>query len=151
MQDRVLSSILDELTFLTGKEWFIVFAYEQKLNFVHGLASNLVFKDWDTSCHRYISMMFQGVKKPFEDVIKANIGDAHAMGQQPITFLRQVLSIVSYPPLLDSPDFPEDAKARARDILSGCKNGSVGSYSDSAGIEVNSTRVEYNIKKFEKN
>jgi len=64
-----------------------------------------------------------GVKKPFEDVIKANIGDAHAMGQQPITFLRQVLSIVSYPPLLDSPDFPEDAKARARDILSGCKNG----------------------------
>merc|ERR1712117_442700 len=90
-----------------------------------------------------------GVKKPFEDVIKANIGDAHAMGQQPITFLRQVLSIVSYPPLLDSPDFPEDAKARARDILSGCKNGSVGSYSDSAGIEVNSTRVEYNIKKFE--
>jgi len=77
-----------------------------------------------------------GVKKPFEDVIKANIGDAHAMGQQPITFLRQVLSIVSYPPLLDSPDFPEDAKARARDILSGCKNGSVGSYSDSAGIEV---------------
>lgn len=32
----------------------------------------------------------QGIKKPFTEVIKANIGDAHAMGQKPITFLRQV-------------------------------------------------------------
>lgn len=32
----------------------------------------------------------QGVKKPFKEVIKANIGDAHAMGQRPITFFRQV-------------------------------------------------------------
>lgn len=35
-------------------------------------------------------LCFQGVKKPFTEVIKANIGDAHAMGQKPITFLRQV-------------------------------------------------------------
>jgi hypothetical protein len=32
-----------------------------------------------------------GVKKPFANVIKANIGDAHAMGNKPITFIRQVL------------------------------------------------------------
>lgn len=32
-----------------------------------------------------------GAKKPFNNVIKANIGDAHAMGQKPITFIRQVL------------------------------------------------------------
>uniref|UniRef100_A0A8D8CGH6 Alanine aminotransferase 2 n=1 Tax=Culex pipiens TaxID=7175 RepID=A0A8D8CGH6_CULPI len=32
----------------------------------------------------------QGAKKPFTEVIRANIGDCHAMGQQPITFLRQV-------------------------------------------------------------
>ena len=31
-----------------------------------------------------------GVKKPFPNVIKANIGDAHAMGNKPITFIRQV-------------------------------------------------------------
>lgn len=78
----------------------------------------------------------QGVKKPFNDVIKANIGDAHAMGQEPMTFLRQVLCLVTYPQLLDSPDFPDDAKSRAKVILGGCKNGSVGSYSDSPGIEV---------------
>ena len=28
--------------------------------------------------------------KPFKTVIKANIGDAHAMGNSPVTFIRQV-------------------------------------------------------------
>ena len=87
---------------------------------------------------------FQGVKKPFPDVIKANIGDAHAMGNLPITFIRQVLALVTCPSLLDSPEFPADAKSRANDILNGCKGRSVGSYSDSAGIEV--IRFVYIIK-----
>lgn len=78
----------------------------------------------------------QGAKKPFNEVIKANVGDAHAMGQQPITFLRQVLTLTVSPKLLDDPSYPEDAKERARTVLNGCKGGSVGSYSESAGIEV---------------
>ncbi|XP_071454374.1 alanine aminotransferase 2-like isoform X2 [Hetaerina americana] len=78
----------------------------------------------------------KGVEKPFDQVIKANIGDCHAMGQVPITFIRQVLALVSYPPLFDDPKFPEDAKSRARALLNGCKGGSVGSYSDSPGIEM---------------
>eukprot|EP00092_Neocalanus_flemingeri_P019799 GFUD01021443.1.p1 GENE.GFUD01021443.1~~GFUD01021443.1.p1 ORF type:complete len:501 (-),score=161.84 GFUD01021443.1:155-1657(-) len=77
-----------------------------------------------------------GVKKPFDCVIKANIGDAHAMGNKPITFIRQVLALITHPPLLDTDQFPEDAKSRARAILAGCKGGSVGSYSDSPGLEV---------------
>ena len=60
------------------------------------------------------------MKKPFSSVIKANIGDAHAMGNKPITFIRQVLAIVTHPPLLDSKDFPEDAKARARSDRTKC-------------------------------
>jgi len=32
----------------------------------------------------------KGVKKPFERVIRANIGDCHATGQKPLTYLRQV-------------------------------------------------------------
>ena len=76
------------------------------------------------------------MQKPFKNVIKANIGDAHAMGNKPITFIRQVLAIVTHPPLLESAEFPEDAKSRARDILNGCKGGSVGSYSDSPGLEI---------------
>lgn len=35
-------------------------------------------------------LLFQGVKKPFTEVIRGNIGDAQAMGQNPITFFRQV-------------------------------------------------------------
>lgn len=39
------------------------------------------------------------------------------MGQKPITFIRQVLSLVAYPDLLSSKEFPEDVKSRARAIL----------------------------------
>ncbi|XP_036391018.1 alanine aminotransferase 2-like [Megalops cyprinoides] len=77
----------------------------------------------------------QGVKKPFTEVIKANIGDAHAMGQPPITFLRQVVALCTCPELLDSPIFPEDAKLRARRILKGCGGNSLGSYSASQGVD----------------
>lgn len=77
-----------------------------------------------------------GVKKPFARVVKANIGDCHATGQKPITFIRQVLALCTYPDLLDSNDFPEDAKVRARRILNDCKGHSIGSYSDSCGLQV---------------
>lgn len=77
-----------------------------------------------------------GVQKPFPNVIKANIGDAHAMGNKPITFIRQVLALITHPPLLETNEFPEDAKDRARAILKGCRGASVGSYSDSPGIEI---------------
>ena len=87
-----------------------------------------------------------GVQKPFSSVIKANIGDAHAMGNLPITFIRQVLAIVTHPPLLDSADFPDDAKSRAREILKGCKGGSVGSYSESPGLEIIRRHVAEYIK-----
>lgn len=78
----------------------------------------------------------KGQKKPFTEVIKANIGDCHAMGQTPITFIRQVLALITYPRLLNDPSFPEDAKQRAQLILAGCRGGSVGSYTDSPGIEI---------------
>ncbi|KAI4899874.1 hypothetical protein NFI96_012075 [Prochilodus magdalenae] len=77
----------------------------------------------------------EGGKKPFTEVIKANIGDAHAMGQQPITFLRQVVALCTFPELLDSPSFPEDAKRRARRILQDCGGQSLGSYSASQGVD----------------
>uniref|UniRef100_A0A8C7VJK6 Alanine aminotransferase 1 n=3 Tax=Oncorhynchus TaxID=8016 RepID=A0A8C7VJK6_ONCMY len=77
----------------------------------------------------------EGVKKSFTEVIKANIGDAHAMGQKPITFFRQVIALCVYPDLLED-KFPEDAKNRARRILQACGGGSLGAYSASSGIEV---------------
>ncbi|XP_075907310.1 alanine aminotransferase 2-like [Nelusetta ayraudi] len=77
----------------------------------------------------------EGANKPFTEVIRANIGDAHAMGQKPITFFRQVLALCSYPELLKENTFPEDAKSRARRLLQACGGGSIGAYSASQGIE----------------
>jgi len=88
-----------------------------------------------------------GVKYPFDQVIRANIGDAHAMGQSPVTFLRQVLSLVVNPCLADLNVFPEDAKKRAKDILN-CSSGcSFGAYTDSYGIELIRHQVADFIKK----
>ncbi|BET03250.1 Alanine aminotransferase [Nesidiocoris tenuis] len=78
----------------------------------------------------------EGKKYPFTEVVKANIGDCHATGQHPITFIRQVLALVAYPELLSDPRFPDDVKQRAKDVLSGCRGSSVGSYTDSPGIEI---------------
>lgn len=72
--------------------------------------------------------LLSGQKKNFEHVVKCNIGDCHATGQKPITFLRQVIALCSYPALLDDPNFPEDAKERARGILAGCAGASVGAF-----------------------
>lgn len=69
------------------------------------------------------------------------------MGQVPITFTRQVLALVTYPKLLNDSSFPEDAKERARTILAGCRGGSVGSYTDSPGIEVIRKHVSQYIEK----
>ncbi|XP_002133684.3 alanine aminotransferase 1 [Drosophila pseudoobscura] len=89
----------------------------------------------------------KGAKKPFDQVIRANIGDCHAMGQQPVTFLRQLLALTFEPRLLDSPDYPEDVKKRARAILANCQGHSVGSYTDSAGLEVVRRQVVDYIEK----
>jgi alanine transaminase len=43
---------------------------------------------------------------PFDKVIRANIGDCHATGQKPITYLRQLMALCVYPDLLESDKFP---------------------------------------------
>ncbi|XP_060802433.1 alanine aminotransferase 1 [Amyelois transitella] len=78
----------------------------------------------------------KGAQKPFKRVINANIGDAHAMGQTPITFIRQVLACVSMPELIEKSNYPADVKQRATELLSSCGGGSMGSYTASHGIEM---------------
>lgn len=50
--------------------------------------------------------------------------------------LFQILGLVLYPELFNDPKITDDVKERARIILSGTRGCSVGSYTDSAGIEV---------------
>lgn len=77
-----------------------------------------------------------GSSKPFEQVTRANIGDCHAVGNQPITYIRQVLACCLYPDLMSSGNFPSDVVEKAKHLLSGCAGASMGSYTDSAGIEL---------------
>ncbi|CAJ0593737.1 unnamed protein product [Cylicocyclus nassatus] len=78
----------------------------------------------------------KGASKPFKSVIRANIGDAHAMGQKPITFIRQVLACVTNPSLLETGKYPADVVEHAKALLDGCGGHSTGSYSQSPGIDL---------------
>ncbi|XP_005996843.1 alanine aminotransferase 2-like [Latimeria chalumnae] len=75
----------------------------------------------------------RGEVKPFKEVISCHMGDTHSLGQKPVTFLRQVIALCTYPELLKDDMFPEDAKSRARRILQECMGGSIGSYNEPAG------------------
>ena len=75
---------------------------------------------------------------PFDQVISANIGNPQQLDQKPITFFRQVLSLVEYPPLLENEEvlknslgYKQDVIDRARWLLNEVK--SVGAYSASQG------------------
>ena len=76
---------------------------------------------------------------PFTQIIPAHIGNPHGLGQKPITFFRQVLSLLEHPALLQheqilcgSLGYEFDALERARSLLS--EIGSLGSYSPSRGV-----------------
>ncbi|KAG6036821.1 hypothetical protein E4U19_003069, partial [Claviceps sp. Clav32 group G5] len=75
---------------------------------------------------------------PFQHVISANIGNPQQLDQKPITFFRQVLSLLENPELLEKEDvlinalgYKTDVIERARWLLKHV--GSVGAYSASAG------------------
>lgn len=75
---------------------------------------------------------------PFDKVIAANIGNPQQLDQKPITFFRQVLSILEYPALLENEKvlkeafgYKQDVIDRAKWLLSQVR--SVGAYSQSQG------------------
>ena len=72
---------------------------------------------------------------PFDKVISANIGNPQQLGQKPITFFRQVLSILEYPDILKTEYatkiYPDDVIERAQYLLK--EVGSIGAYSHSQG------------------
>jgi alanine transaminase len=79
----------------------------------------------------------QAADLPFDEVIFANIGNPQQLDQRPLTFFRQVASLLENPALLEHGDalaglgYPSDAVERARRLLKEVK--SVGAYSNSAG------------------
>ncbi|EEH38480.1 alanine aminotransferase [Paracoccidioides lutzii Pb01] len=78
---------------------------------------------------------------PFDKVIFANIGNPQQLDQKPITFFRQVLSILEHPALLENEEalktsfgYKQDVIDRAKRLLKGVQ--SVGAYSQSHGVPV---------------
>lgn len=76
---------------------------------------------------------------PFSQVISANIGNPQQLDQKPLTFFRQVLSILENPLLLEKSDvlinhlgYQPDVLERAKTLLGHV--GSVGAYSASNGV-----------------
>ena len=43
-------------------------------------------------------------RKDFDKIVFCNIGNPQAVGQKPLTFIRQVLSLLEYPDLLNNPN-----------------------------------------------
>lgn len=75
---------------------------------------------------------------PFSKIINANIGNPQQLKQKPLSFYRQVLSLLQYPEILDSNSldsniYKPDAVKRARRLLKDI-GGSVGAYSGSQGV-----------------
>jgi aspartate/methionine/tyrosine aminotransferase len=70
-------------------------------------------------------------------IIYCNIGNPQALKQKPLTFVRQILSLLEYPELLDKPEtqklFPADVIRRAKMMLEKNPCGT-GAYTQSAGI-----------------
>jgi aspartate/methionine/tyrosine aminotransferase len=70
-------------------------------------------------------------------IVYCNIGNPQELGQKPVSFVRQLLSLVEYPELLSHPAlrerYPADVVERARMILRRHPAGT-GAYTQSAGI-----------------
>lgn len=75
------------------------------------------------------------LEKQGREIIYCNIGNPQSLGQKPLTWLRQILSLCEYPALMDlAPDtFPADAVEAARAILKESRHG-MGAYSESRGL-----------------
>lgn len=76
---------------------------------------------------------------PFKQVISANIGNPQQLDQKPITFFRQVCSLLENPELLKNEDvlinnlgYKTDVIERAKRLLKHV--GSIGAYSASSGV-----------------
>lgn len=90
----------------------------------------------------YRVKLAQGDKSlPFDSVIFANIGNPQQLDQKPITFFRQVLSLLENPLLLNNPEalrtsfgYEQDVIDRAKVLLADVQ--SVGAYSHSQGAPV---------------
>lgn len=73
---------------------------------------------------------------PFNELVPCNIGNPQAVGDSPLTFHRQLISLLSDPELVNSPKtadlYPKDVMERAKQFLT--MNAKMGAYTHSKGV-----------------
>ncbi|WP_242343984.1 aminotransferase class I/II-fold pyridoxal phosphate-dependent enzyme [Anaeromyxobacter terrae] len=78
----------------------------------------------------------QELERQGREVIYCNIGNPQALGQRPLSWVRQVLALAEYPELLErvpAGTFPADAVEVAREVLRASQHG-LGAYTESKGL-----------------
>ena len=79
-----------------------------------------------------------GKKLPFDQIVRCNIGNPQALGQRPLTFVRQTLSLLMNTDLINDHAvaklYPADVISRAKEYIAAVP--SVGAYSDSQGVRL---------------
>ncbi|KAJ3673202.1 hypothetical protein LUZ60_006576 [Juncus effusus] len=75
----------------------------------------------------------------FDEILYCNIGNPQSLGQQPVTFFREVLALCDHPALLDKSEtaalFSSDSIERAWQILDVIPGRATGAYSHSQGVK----------------
>ena len=88
------------------------------------------------------SRLNRGEALPFKELIYCNIGNPHAVKQQPITFYREVASALYHPRLLEDDfasaccGFSDEVIERARAYHHATTGAGVGAYTDSIGLSL---------------
>ncbi len=79
----------------------------------------------------------QQLEEQGKKIIYCNIGNPQALKQKPLTYIRQMLSLIEYPELMNKPEvtnlYPKDIVEKAKSILQKHPHGT-GAYTQSAGI-----------------
>jgi len=94
-----------------------------------------------------MALKAKGEKLPFEKFYRLQSGNPQLLGQPPITFIRQVISCIFTPSLLETKYFPEDVIKRAKYYLDQIPNSAIGAYSDAPGFDVFRKAVSNYISK----
>ena len=69
---------------------------------------------------------------PFDEIIQCNIGNPQSLGQKPLSFHRQVVSLTVVPEMVDDSTFESDVVERAKEYIKAVP--SMGAYTHSQGI-----------------
>lgn len=116
------------------------------LNYIN-LSQRLI--DADYAVRGRIVIRAQELEKQGKKITYCNIGNPHAFAQKPMTYVREVLSLLEFPNLLEQDItalFHSDSIERAKSILKALPEG-VGAYSASAGVEFARVAVAEFIRK----